>query len=89
MPNQTPEQKETIAQLEAGRTQSIERVFEEYLTSGKHMIRQYYMEGFELPFRSTAGVPGNGGGGELEGRGDSRREADAQLAQKLLFSSAR
>jgi hypothetical protein len=76
MPNLTAEQRKTIAQLELGRTERIERIAEEWMCGG-HDIVQSYIAGATLPFRSKCGA--------LVGCGDSRREADAQLCSKLAL----
>jgi len=73
MPSQTREQRETVANLEFSRSQRIDAVLEDFIRKD-HPVFICYSEG-PLPFiASCAG---------LEGRGDSRREAEAQLAQKL------
>ena len=76
MPNQTHEQRETVAQLELGRTERIEQILGEWMRKG-HSVLQVYIDGAALPYRTLCA--------DLQGKGDSRREADAQLAQKLTF----
>ena len=70
-------QNPTIAQIEFERTERIEKVLEAAMKCG-HEICQTYIAGY-LPFRSYC----NG----RVGHGDSRREADAQLASKLSLPS--
>lgn len=77
MPNQTHEQSKTISQLEFNRTQQIETILEEWMCKGG-LIRQYKHATQALPYRSVCG--------DYVGMGDSRREADAQLAHKLSLS---
>ena len=92
MPNQTPEQRETVAQLEMGRTERIESVLSHWIGSG-YPVEQFFSEhdsnafikrGYSVlafqPCKFVSGCAGH------VGLGDSRREADAQLAQKLVFS---
>ena len=75
---QSERQKQTIAQIELGRTERIEGILEEWLKRG-HNVLQVYIDGAELPYRSLCA--------DLQGKGDSRREADAQLASKLQYQA--
>lgn len=74
MSNQTPEQRETVAQLELGRSERIDSILGEWMRRG-HSLLNVYIDGATLPYRALCG--------DLQGKGDSRREAEAQLAQKL------
>ena len=71
---QNERQRETVAQLELGRTERIESILEEWMRKG-HSVLNVYIEGAKQPYRSLCG--------DLQGRGDSRRESEAQLASKL------
>jgi hypothetical protein len=66
--------KQQIALLELDRTERLEKVLETHLKAGRN-ISQRYLDNMNLPYASECFG--------FVGRGDSRREADCQLASKL------